>query len=200
MVKQSIASAIKSAVTAVVDAIQTKHKEEMLALRKMIKKSLLLRESSSTIPLLNLIAIPKAHPSADFLSKITTKRWNQANWGYFDPHLDRVHGKGVIVLVGKDMYYRNIIFFLQCFQSLVTFRDTALIKANIATSLRGSALEWYTSEHSDFDCNALNNDLGVKSWINIFSHHFKVPMSMALDLLTNETYSLNDTQAQQFPA
>ena len=98
------------------------------------------------------------------------------------------------------MYYRNVVLFVQRLQSLVTFRGAALMKANIATSLRGSALEWYTSELSDFDCDALNNDLGVKSWINTLSHRFKIPTSVALGLLTDETYSLNDARARRPPA
>ncbi len=74
------------------------------------------------------------------------------------------------------------------------------MKANIATSLQGSALEWYTSELSDFNRDALNNDPGVKSWINTLSHRFKVPTSVALGLLTDETYSLDDTRARRSPA
>ena len=166
----------------------------------MIKKSLFLRESPSTILLPNLDATPKAHFGADPLPKITTKRWNQAELGYFDPHLDRAHGEVEIVLVGKDIYYRNVVLFVQRLQSLVTFRGAAFVKANIAISLQGSALEWYTSELSNFDCDALNNNPGVKNWVNTLSHCFKVPTSVALGLFTNETYSFDDAQARQPPA
>ena len=82
----------------------------------------------------------------------------------------------------------------------MTFRVAALVKENIATSLRGSALEWYTSELSDFDRNALNNDPGIKSWVNTLSHCFKVPTSVALGLLTDETYTLDDARAWWPPA
>ena len=102
--------------------------------------------------------------------------------------------------VGKDVYYRNVILFIQRLQSLVTFRGASLVKANIATSLRGSALEWYTSELSDFDRDTLNNDPGVKSWVNTLSHRFKVPTSVALGLLTDETYTLDDARARRPPA
>lgn len=60
----------------------------------------------------------------------------------------------------------------------------------------GSALEWYILELSDFNRDALNNDLGVKSWINTLSHCFKVPISMSLGLLIDKTYSLEDVQAR----
>ena len=89
---------------------------------------------------------------------------------------------------------------MQRLQSLVTFRGAALVKANIATSLQCSALEWYTSELSNFDRNALNNDPGVKNWINTLSHRFKVLTSVALDLLTDETYSLDDAHTRRPPA
>ncbi len=165
----------------------------------MIEKSLLLRDSPSTPPPPNPDASPKALLPADSLPK-ATERWNQADLGYFDPHLDRAHGEGEIVSVGKDVYYRNVVLFIQHLQSLVTFRGAALVKANIATSLQGSALEWYTSELSDFDCDALNNDPGVKSWINTLSYRFKVPTSVALGLLTDETYTLDDARARRLPA
>lgn len=194
-IKQSITSAVTSAVIAAVDAIQAKHKEEMLALREMIKKSLLLRDSSSSTLPSNPDAAPKVHPATDSLPKPSTERWNQANLGYFDPYLDRVYGKGEIVSVRKNIYYRNMVLFVQRLQSLVTFWAAALMKANIVISLQCSTLEWYTSELSDFDRDALNNNSGVKSWINTFSHCFKIPTSIAFGLLTDETYFFDDAQA-----
>ena len=188
-----------SAVATTVAAVQAKHENEMLALREMIEKSLFLRESPSTTPPPDPNASPKALTATNSLLK-ATERWNQADLGYFDPHFDRAHGKGEIVLVRKNVYYRNVVFFMQRFQSLVTFRGAALVKANIATSLRGFPLKWYTSDLSDFDRDALNNDPGVKSWVNILSHRFKVPISVVFGLLTNETYSLDDAQARQPPA
>ena len=193
-VEQSIASAVTSAVTAAVDAIQAKHKEEMLALQEMIEKSLFLKDSTSSTPPLDPNASSKAFPPTDLQSK-ATDRWNQSDLGYFDPHLDKAHGEGEIVSVGKDVYYRNVVLFVQRLQNLVTFKGVALVKANIATSLRGSALEWYTSELNDFDYDTLNNDPGVKSWINTLFYRFKVPTSIAFGLLTNKTYSLDDARA-----
>ena len=166
----------------------------------MIKKSLLLKESPSATSPPNPDATPKSIPAGDSLLKAFTERWNQANLGYFDPYLDKANGEGEVVLVDKDVYYRNVVLFVQRFQSLVTFKGAALVKANVATLLQGSALEWYTSELSNFDRDALNNDPGVKSWINTLSHRFKIPTSVALGLLTDKTYSLEDTRAHHLPA
>ena len=40
----------------------------------------------------------------------------------------------------------------------------------------------------------------MKSWINTLSHRFKVPISVAMGLLTDEAYSLNDVRAHRPPA
>lgn len=106
----------------------------MLALRKMIEKALLLRESDSSTPPSNSNVSSKLSPPADLPLK-ATERWNQVNLGYFDLHLDKAHGEGEIVSVGKDVYYKNVVLFVQHLQSLVTFKGAALVKANIATSL-----------------------------------------------------------------
>ena len=140
-VKQSIASAVTSTVIVAVDAMQAKHEEEIFALREIIKKFLLLRKSPSAIPSPSPVATPKTHPGANFFPKTTTKRWNQSDLGYFDPHLDRAYKEDKIVLAGKEVYYWNVVLFVQRFQSLVIFQGAALVKANIITSLWGSALE-----------------------------------------------------------
>ena len=198
--QQSITSVVLSAIATAVAAIQAKHKNKMLSLWEMIEKSLLLKESLSAAPPPNPNGSPKALPGGDSLMKASAKRWNQADLDYFDPHLDRAYGKGEIVSVGKDVYYRKVMLFIQRLQSLVIFQGAAFVKANIATSLQGSALERYTSKLIDFDCNVLNNNSDVKSWVNTFSHRFKVPISVALGLLTDETYSLDDTRTRQPPA
>ena len=198
--QKSITSAVAYAVVTAVASIQAKHESEMLSLPEIIKKSLLLRDSPSATPPPDPDAAPKSHPDANSIPKARTERLNQADLEYFDPHLDRANGEGEIVSVGKDVYYKNVVLFVQRFQSLVTFQGTALVKANIATSLRGSALKWYISELSHFDSNALNNIPGMKSWVNTLSRRFKVPTSVALGLLTDETYSVDDACARCPPA
>lgn len=80
-----------SLVLTVITAIQAKHKSEMVSLREMIKKSLLLRKFSSTISSPNPDANPKVLLQAD--TSFKNERWNQAQLGSFNPHLDKAHGK-----------------------------------------------------------------------------------------------------------
>lgn len=158
----------------------------------MIKKFLLIRESPSATLILNHNATPKTHFGNDLLPKTTIKRWNQTDLGYFNSHLNNAYGEGEIVLVGKNVYYRNVMLFVQYLQNLVIFRDAALVKANIAISLQGSALDWYNSELSNFNRKALNNNPSMNSWVNTLFHRFKISTSVALGLLTNETYTLEN--------
>lgn len=107
----------------------------MLSFQEMIENSLLLKKSLSTTPASDLNAILKLLSSGDSLPKTSTERWNQADLGYFDPYLNRAHGEGEVVSVGKDVYYRNIVFFVQHLQSLITFKGVAFVKVNIVISL-----------------------------------------------------------------
>lgn len=90
---------------------QAKHEKEILALRKMIKKALFFRESGSFTPLSNPNTSSKLALLVDLYTK-STKRWNQANLGYFDPYLNKVYGESEIVSVRKDVYYKNIMLFI----------------------------------------------------------------------------------------
>lgn len=53
------------------------------------------------------------------------------------------------------------------------------------------------SELNNYDWDTLNTDPSMKSWINSLSHHFKISTSVALGLLIDKTYFLNDAQACQ---
>lgn len=63
------------------------------------------------------------------------KRWNQANLGYFDPHLDVSYEIGEIVLLSKKVYFWNVVVFIQQIQNLIFFKRALLVKANITTFL-----------------------------------------------------------------
>lgn len=100
--------------------------------------------------------------------------------------------------MGKDVYYRNVVLFVQRLQNLITFKEAPLVKANIPTSLRGSALEWYTSELDDSKRENLNT-AGIDSWLATLSQRFKVPTSVALGLLTSERYTIDDAYRRPPP-
>lgn len=134
----------------------------------MFQKTLLSKEFRplfSDIQNLNNLAInPKVISFLDLAFKDLQKRQNQVNFGYFSFYLNtKVHNVNEIVLVRKNVYYRNILFFVQYIQNLVTFKAIFLIKANLPILLKKSVLKQYTFKLIKFDHNTLNNDLVIKN-------------------------------------
>ena len=73
-------------------------------------------------------------------SSSSSDRWNSADLGYFDPHLEKSYSEGEIVTVGKDLYFRSIILFVERVRDLATIKGDALVRTNLNTSLRGAIL------------------------------------------------------------
>ena len=56
--------------------------------------------------------------------------------GFFDLNLPTNYSEGKVVLVGKKLYYRNIILFTERIKDLVIIKKYKLIRANFNTYLR----------------------------------------------------------------
>ena len=129
------------------------------------------------------------------------ERWNPADLGYFDPHLDKSYGEGEIVTVGKDIYYRSVILFIERVRDLATIKTDTLVRTNLNTSLRGAALKWYTAELSNLERTGLRNDPnGVEEWCKALLVRFRETPGVALSHLTTEKYTLADARARREPA
>ena len=85
----------------------------------------------------------------------SNSKWNATELGYFDPYLDKSYGEGEIITVKKNMYYRSVILFVERIHDLATVKGEAIVRTNINTYFRGSALAWYTSELSNLERRGL---------------------------------------------
>lgn len=48
------------------------------------------------------------------ITKKLNKRWNQSDLNHFDPHLNEVaYGKNKVITLMKDIYYQNMVLFIQ---------------------------------------------------------------------------------------
>ena len=54
--------------------------------------------------------------------------------------LDKSYGEGEVVTVGKDVYYRSVILFVERIKDLASVKGTTLVRSNVNTCLRGAAL------------------------------------------------------------
>lgn len=110
LIEQLIAYAVISAVIIAVFLLQTKHKDKIMLFRNLIEKMLIANAFSS----LSILLADTAHkPSKLTNTFLKNKRWNQTELGYFDLYLDRAYGKGKIVSIGKEVYYRIMVLFIQ---------------------------------------------------------------------------------------
>ena len=72
--------------------------------------------------------------------------------------LNKSYGKGEVVTVGKDVYYRLVILFIERIKDLASVKGAILVRSNINTCLRGTALTWYTAELSNLERVGLRAD------------------------------------------
>lgn len=78
----------------------------------MIEKSLLLKDFPSVTLFFDLNATTKSYFAINFLSTASKKRWNYVNLGYFDFYFNRAYSEDEIVLMRKNVYDKNVIFFV----------------------------------------------------------------------------------------
>ena len=127
--------------------------------------------------------------------------WQAADLGYFDPMLDKSYGEGEVVTVGKDVYYRSVILFVERIKDLASVKGATLVRSNVNTCLRGAALTWYTAELSNLERVGLRADENdVKEWCDALTKRFKQPTGVALTQLTSEKYTLHDARTRREPA
>ena len=56
--------------------------------------------------------------------------------GFFDLNLSINYGEGEVALIGKELYYRNIILFTKKIEDLVIIKGYKLVRTNLNTYLR----------------------------------------------------------------
>ena len=61
--------------------------------------------------------------------------------------------------VGKELYYRSVILFIDRIADLATVKPAVLMKTNINICLRGVALLWYILELNNAKRSDLRNNI-----------------------------------------
>ena len=56
--------------------------------------------------------------------------------GFFDLNLSTSYNENKVVLIGKKLYYRNIILFTERIEDLAIIKRYKLVRANLNTYLR----------------------------------------------------------------
>ena len=48
--------------------------------------------------------------------------WKADEIGLLNPHLNKSHGEGEIITVGKDVYYQSVMLFIECIRDMATIK------------------------------------------------------------------------------
>jgi hypothetical protein len=112
-----------------------------------------------------------------------TNGWRIEDLGYFNPGLSDP-GDAAVKSLQNHTYYRDVYVFVERLNDLQAIKGEDLVLNNIHASLRGSALDWYTVELTDFERRSLRQLPLVDGWYVMLINRFKLRPSEALGKLT----------------
>lgn len=118
--------------------------------------------------------------------------WKTDDVGYFNPDLS---GTEPIVAVGTSTYYRDVFVFIDRLRDVVQIKGADIVRLNIQAALRGSALEWFTSELTEFEKKSLRILDPEQGWFESLINRFKPRPSEAMRNLEASSYSFRDVRA-----
>lgn len=128
-------------------------------------------------------------------------RWNAADLGFFDPLYD---GKSTatgnaIEHSGKDTYFRDIHIFIERIRDIAQIKGDLIVRNNLYTCLRGTALTWYTSKLGEEQKRLVKLGNGVEEWIRVLLKKFRQSPSTAMAAVTRERYTMDDARRRREP-
>jgi hypothetical protein len=132
-------------------------------------------------------------------SKSRIDWWRTSDIKFFDFMYDNkfTFTKEFIEYVEKDIYFRNVHFFLKRVKDVTKIKDVAQIRRNLFTCLPELALKWYISEWFENIKNLLRYDNDVKYWEKKLLKRFKESVSVTMIFLIKEKYTLKNSRGRR---
>ena len=130
-----------------------------------------------------------------------TAPWRPDELGFFDPDLndDAVVGKGDIVYLGNHPFYRNVFTFVERIQDVAKAKGENTVRLNLHSCLRGTALEWHSSELTVLEKDCLRVLDLENGWIKFLVARFKERATVALAKMEKDKYTLQDAALGRTP-
>jgi Aspartyl protease len=123
--------------------------------------------------------------------KADSTSWKVEDLGFFSPDLTDPKDQP-IKSVGTQVHYRDVYVFTDRLKDFATIKGEELVKSNVHASLRGSALDWYSTELTDREKRYLRLATLQDGWIDSLIQRFKPRTALALNKLTEARYALSD--------
>lgn len=123
-------------------------------------------------------------------------KFHAAELGFFDPYFN---GKSIATVAdikhtSRDTYFRDIHMFVQQAKDLISAKREQLIRDNLFTYLRGTALQWYTSKLSIDQKTLVKYGNGIVKWEKQLFRRFRIALNQAIMVITNEKYTVDNAR------
>ena len=113
--------------------------------------------------------------------------WRIEDLGYFNPDLPDPADTPVKT-ISSHAYYRDVYVFVEHLKDLQAINGEELVRSNIHASLRGTALDWYTVELTEFERRSLRRLPLSDGWYAVLVARFRLRASQALNKLRDLSY------------
>ena len=130
-------------------------------------------------------------------------RWNAGDVGFFDPHYEGKTAEtgSPIEHTGKETFFRDFHLFIERAKEVATIKGGEMVRNNLWSCLRGTALEWWTAEVSDAEkrLSKYGDANNLDEWSTLLAGRFKKPSHVAIDAVLRERYTMHDASIRREP-
>ena len=136
--------------------------------------------------------------SRSFLFEHAIFKWNFSNIGFFNSYYNEKTTATAFVIKHseKDVYFRDVYFFLKRCSDIVTIKNDQLVRNNLFIFLWELALQWYISEMITNVKTLIKFASNIDHWITKLLKRFKEKFNVALFVLIKEKYIFDDARNQ----
>ena len=126
-------------------------------------------------------------------------RWNASEVGFFDSLYD---GKSIstgqaMKHARKDTYFKDVHLFIERAKDIATIQGGQHVRDNLFTCLRGSALQWYTSEISIEAKQLMRYEDEIDHWTTQLLKRFKENINVFMNIMLREQYTMKDARRRR---
>ena len=123
-------------------------------------------------------------------------RWNASEIDFFDSMYDDkfIKTNEIMKHAEKNTYFKNVHFFIERVSNIVTIHDQQLIRKNLFTCFRNTALQWYTSELSFEIKQFLRYDENINHWNKKLLKKFKKSINVFINVILKKRYIMKNAR------
>ena len=115
------------------------------------------------------------------------------NVKFFDFILNETYGSDDVIQVERNVYYKNVYFFVKRIKNAVNMYIVNKIRFNLFSCLKKIIQIWYIKDLSDFEKKILRSlNIGVEKWCDVLIKKFKQFVFFVLQFFLSESYFLDD--------